>query len=344
MIDEHNQAFHTPVCVADLPGYDFAVTPDTLTEKVVAELEKQPRLPGVMLFEDGKLLGILSRVKLFERLSHRFGAGIFLQKPLSQIKDITRSGLQAMPGNFPVEEAIQYAFSRPALDHYDPVVVVSGNGFVQMLDVSLLLQVQARAMASLSNVTGNLEQIDRLIEAGWDRGEVFDELILLLRQVVPYHQAAILIRNEIGLKVIAQVGYPEPLERANQILTSPIYDILTNHGQTINVQNTRFAPAWRGMEMLGRPAAWIGFPVLSGDRLVGILSLSRDVERAFSSKEREIAVGFVQRIAKLLGNETTILEPVFALDLSLKTRRMNVKPLQNLPKDFTVVLSPALTE
>jgi len=344
MFDDHNQTFHTPVCVADLPGYDFAVTPDTLTEKVVAELEKQPLLPGVMLFEGGKLLGVLSRVKLFERLNHRFGAEIFLQKPLGQFKDITRSGLQAMPGNFPIEEALQYAFSRPALDIYDPVVVVSGNGFVQMLDVNLLLQVQARAMASLSNVTGNLNQIDRLIEAGWDQGEVFDELILLLRQIVPYHQAAILMRDEIGLKVIAQVGYSEHLERADQILTSSIYEILTNHGQTINVQNTRFAHAWRGMELLGKPASWIGFPVLSGDRLVGILSLSRNVERAFSSKEREIAVGFVQRISKLFGNEPTTLEPVFALDLSLKTRIMNVKPLQNLTKDFAAVFTPALTE
>jgi GAF domain-containing protein len=164
-----------------------------------------------------------------------------------------------------------------------------------------------------------------------------------LRQVVPYHQAAILMRNEIGLRVIAQVGYPELFDRADQILTSPIYEILAQHGQTINVQNTHTAPAWRGMEMLGRPAAWIGFPVLGGDRLVGILSLSRDVERAFSSKEREIAAGFVQRISKLFENEQTTLKLVFTVDLSPKNRIVKA-PVQNLSKDFVRVFSPALAE
>jgi len=65
MPNYRSDQFHLPVSISDLPGHNFSVAPNTPTEKVVSELENQPALPGVMIIENGKLLGIITRLKLF---------------------------------------------------------------------------------------------------------------------------------------------------------------------------------------------------------------------------------------------------------------------------------------
>ena len=54
------------------------------------------------------------------------------------------------------------------------------------------------------------------------------------------------------------------------------------------------------MEVLGRPLAWLGVPLLENDQVFGLLSIGRNVERPFNSDERETALAFAQRITELL--------------------------------------------
>jgi hypothetical protein len=292
-----------PVSIADLPAHDFSVPPDTLTERVVEELEDRPGLPGVMIIADGQLLGVITRLKLFERLGHRFGVELFLQKPIIQMQDLIRIQSQTLHDYLRIEDAIQYALSRPAPDVYDPIVVLREDGVMQLLDINLLLLAQSRAMASLSNIVGNLKQIDRLINSAHDRREILYKTLQLLRHVVPYHQAGILAIDESGLGVIAQFGYRQALKRADDVLTSAPYALIMKHHQAIYIPNACSGPAWKGMEVLGAPLAWMGVPLLANNRPLGLLSLGRNVERAFSSEERETVLGFAQRITDLLKRE-----------------------------------------
>jgi len=303
MIAYQPDQFNLPVSIADLPGHAFSVSPDELTETVVAELENQPALPGVMIIEDGQLRGVITRLKLFERLGHRFGVELFLQKPIIQLKDLIRTNAQAMPGYARIDDAIQYALSRPAPDVYDPIVVLRGSGRMHLLDINLLLLAQSRAMASLSNVVGNLEQIDRLINAGRDRLEIFNKILILLRQVVPYHQAGILASDAKGLAFVAHSGYRLAPNRADGVLDSPIHALIVKHRQALYIPNAHKVPGWKGMEMLGRPLAWLGVPLLENDQVLGLLSIGRNVERPFTSDERETALAFAQRMTELLGRK-----------------------------------------
>ena len=291
--------FHVPVSIADLPGHDFSVTPDTLTEKVAAALESQPSLPGVMIIENGQLLGVITRLKLFERLGHRFGVELFLQKPIIQLKDLVRTHTQAMPEYSRIDEAIQYALSRPASDVYDPIVVLRNDGTMQLMDINLLLLAQSRAMASLSNVVGNLEQIDRLINAGREKDEIFNKILQLLRQVVPYHHAGILAMDGDGMGFVAHFGYRLVPKRADGVLNSATFALIMKHRQSIYIPNAHAAPGWKGMEALGMPLAWLGVPLLENGQVSGLLSICRNIEMVFSSSERETALTFAQRITEL---------------------------------------------
>ncbi|RPH62596.1 MAG: GAF domain-containing protein [Chloroflexi bacterium] len=303
MTTKRPDSFHIPVSISDLPGHEFSVTPDTLTEKVVEELENRPFLPGVMIAEKGRLFGVITRLKLFERLGHRFGVELFLQKPIVLLKDLIRTQSRPLQAHLRIDEAIQYALSRPAQDIYDPIVIQRDDATMQLLDINVLLLAQSRAMASLSNIVGNLEQIDRMIYAGRDRHETFGKILQLLRHVVPYHQAGILVADESGMIFAAHVGYRLAPHRADGVLRSEIYAIMLAHRQAVYIPAAHKIPAWQGMESLGMPTSWMGVPLLEEDRSFGLLSISRAVERPFSSEERETALAFAQRIVKLFKRE-----------------------------------------
>ena len=300
MITNPLDIFQAPVSIADLPGHAFSVTPDTFTEKVVEELESRPDLPGVMIVENGQLFGVITRLKLFERLGHRFGVELFMQKPISQLKDMVRSHTQTMKAYLRIDEAIQYALSRSAQDIYDPIVVEHKDGRLLLLDINVLLLAQSRVMASMSNIVGNLEQIDAMISAGRDQHETFEKILNLLCHVVPFHQAAILALDETGLRFIASTGYRKHPDRADDILKSAIYSVMVKHRQSVYVPAAHQGPAWQGLECLGLPMAWLGVPFLKKEGSIGLLSISRNVERIYTSEERETAQAFAQRIIKLL--------------------------------------------
>jgi hypothetical protein len=292
--------FENPVSIADLPGHNFSVTPNTLTEEVVETLERQPFLPGVLIVQNKQLLGVITRLKLFERLGHRFGVELFLQKPISQLQDLIRTSTQSFPDNICIDEAIRFALNRPAPDAYDPIVMVNKHGEMLLLDMNLLLLAQSRAMASLSNVVGNLQQIDHLISSDRESHEIFNKILRLLCQVVPFHQAAILEPNGIGISVIASHGYPSWPNQSDTVLSSDLYVFVTKHRQAIYIPHTYETPAWKGFESLGNPVAWLGVPLLIDERKIGLLSISRQTERAFNNDERETVRAFAQRITNLL--------------------------------------------
>ena len=300
MITTPFDIFQAPVSIADLPGHVFSVTPGTFTEKVVEELENRPDLPGVMIVENGQLFGIITRLKLFERLGHRFGVELFMQKPIIQLKDLVRGHTLPLQAHLRIDEAIQYALGRPPQDIYDPIVVQHDDGRMHLLDINVLLLAQSRVMASMSNIVGNLQQIDAMISTGRDRHETYEKILNLLCHVVPYHQAAILVVDESGLRFMASSGYRKHAERADSILKSAIYQVMVKHRQSVYVPAAHQGPAWEGLECLGLPIAWLGVPFLKNEHSLGLLSISRNVERPYSAEERETAQAFAQRIIKLI--------------------------------------------
>jgi hypothetical protein len=314
--------FRLPVSISDLPGSDFSVTPETSTETVVRELENHPSLPGVLVIENSQLLGVITRLKLFEWLGHCLGLDQFLQKPIFQLFGLIRTRSQPVPGYFRIDEAIQYALSRPGQDVYDPIAVLHEDGSLKLLEISSLLQVQSQTMASLSNVLENLGKIDQLILSGFGQAEIFDQVLQLLRQSVPYHQAAILVSHATRLDFLACSGYSPIPTQGDEILTSPAYTLINKHRQAIYIANPKQTLAWKGMEVLGTPMAWLGVPLLLENRSIGLLSLSRNVERAFSHDERETAKAFAQRLSEALQREkpaaNRLVELTQPFNLSLK--------------------------
>ena len=129
------------------------------------------------------------------------------------------------------------------------------------------------------------------------------KILQIFRHVVPYHQAAILVVDEMGLGFLAHSGYCQAPNRADDVLSSPTYALIMKYRQAIYIPNASKAPAWRGMGNLGSPMAWMGVPLLQNGQPIGLLSISRNVERAYDSDERDISFVFAKLISELLKTE-----------------------------------------
>lgn len=294
--------FQIPVCIADLPAHDFQVSPETLTEDVVAVLENTPDLPGVLIINHRKLTGFITRLKLFERLGHRYGVELFMRKPISVLMEAMRCKVKPLPGNMRVEQAVRRALERPTLDIYDPVVVELKNNMYRILDMNVLVLAQSRTVTNLSNVVGKLGQIDSLIYQDWDKSEILERMLRLLGQVVPYHQAKVLAQQDGKIDLVAAHGEETILPRdLSDIQSNALYEMMRKHCQAIYLPDTRHVPAWKGMEALGQPASWLGVPLLDGEgNFLGFLSLGRNVDSSFSLEEKQTCQAFAQRMAKTL--------------------------------------------
>lgn len=316
--------FQIPVCIADLPAHDFQVSPDTLTENVVTVLEDTPDLPGVLLVEESELVGFLTRLKLFERLGHRYGIELFMRKPIRQLAAAIPSRVQPLLGNLRVDEALRHALSRPRRDMYDPLVVELKNKIYRILDMNVLVLAQSQTVTNLSNVVGKLGQIDTLIYQAWNKTEILGRMLRLLGQVVPYHQAQVLIEQDSNIELAASHGFKaDDTLDFNSIRFNTIYKMMLQHRQTIYLPDTNHVPAWKGMEVLGRPASWLGVPLLDSDgNFFGFLSLGRNVDSPFNLDEKQTCQAFAQRISKVLlqkeKKDKFLIYDGFSMDMTIK--------------------------
>ena len=89
-----NQDLSLSSTVRDLPLHNFAVETSHRGRDIATIFDKYPLLPGVILLENSKFLGMISRRRFLEYLLHPQGWKLFLKKPLrvlysyAQIKNL----------------------------------------------------------------------------------------------------------------------------------------------------------------------------------------------------------------------------------------------------------------
>jgi len=107
----------------DLPLYDFAAELDVLGTEVAQIFEQHPLLPGVILTEQGRFLGMLPRHRLLEYLLRPYGIDLFLDKPLRVLYSYERATPLILNGDTSILGAAHQALRRPFERLSDPIVV-----------------------------------------------------------------------------------------------------------------------------------------------------------------------------------------------------------------------------
>lgn len=138
--------------LADLPMFDFCVTPDTWGNRVTAEFDRQPELPGVLITRGDDLVGMISRERLLQHLSRPFALELYMRRPVEVLLTAMQAEPIVLPGSLGIHQAAAIALSRERDTVYEPIVVRLADGQVRLLGASVLLLAQSQLLALASEL------------------------------------------------------------------------------------------------------------------------------------------------------------------------------------------------
>lgn len=130
-----------------------ALPPTAYTMEVMEIFDRNPDLDSVVLTEGGVPMGLVSRSKLYERLSHRFGYAIYAKRPVRLVMD---DSYLAVDVNDSVDDVARKVVHRRRSEMYDEIVVLDNGSYSGVVSVRDLLHTMTEFQASVSRYSNPL--------------------------------------------------------------------------------------------------------------------------------------------------------------------------------------------
>lgn len=172
----------------ELSLYDAEVAWDEPGKNVEKKFNNNPLLPGVILTQQGRLMGMISRKRFLEHLSQPYGGELFLNRPIKVLYKFAKVDLLIYPGSTKIVAVATEVVKRPPKILLEPVIVETQPQVYRLLDVHQLLYAQAQIhlmtikllekannklnrLAKLDGLTkvANRRQFDQQLEQEWQR-------------------------------------------------------------------------------------------------------------------------------------------------------------------------------
>ncbi len=182
------QLWHPQSTLKELFLYDAQVEWDQRGEDVEKQFNQNPLLPGVLLTQQGRLMGMISRQRFWQHLSRPYGLELFLKRPIKALYNFTQVELLIYPGSTRVVTAAAEVVHRPPAILLEPIIVEIEPQVYRLLDVHQLIYAQAQIhlmtirlleqaneqlnrLATLDGLTqvANRRQFDQRLQHEWQR-------------------------------------------------------------------------------------------------------------------------------------------------------------------------------
>jgi serine phosphatase RsbU (regulator of sigma subunit) len=136
-----------PTILGEIELWDSIVDISTPVRFIESQLLENPGLPGFVVVEDWKIIGILSRTKFVAALSRPFAREIFIKDPVKILFDFDIVDINPIILNVDtsIPEAVQKALDRSFLMSYEPIIVMD-NLKPKVLEVDLLMRCQSNIL------------------------------------------------------------------------------------------------------------------------------------------------------------------------------------------------------
>jgi signal transduction histidine kinase len=292
-------------CLGDLPSHQLVVSPMTTTQTIIDELERSPHLPGILICAGNRYLGMISRSKCFEHLSRPFGTEVYLRRPAIQLHQAI--GFQARPiaADTPIDQAVDFALSRPTAELYEPLVVQFSEGRLHVLDLHTLLLAQSRILADAKLIIEQQAHIGRELTQTLDLRNVLDLTLQTLSASVPFERASILLNREGQLEFAAASGYPAEADRhalLQQMRTHPAIQQVYLEQTPLWTAQTALPADWHDTDHLPAASAWMAIPVSHSGQTLGIVEMARTETDPFTLRDLAVAQAQVNQASIALQN------------------------------------------
>lgn len=110
-----------------------------LGEEITRHFDAQPLLPGIVLTQNDRYLGLISRRRFFERMSRQYSLELFSKRPIQVIFDTLQADILEFPADTLVTSATPICLGRSSESVYEPVVIWDSSGGYSLIDFQQLL-------------------------------------------------------------------------------------------------------------------------------------------------------------------------------------------------------------
>ena len=160
-------------------------------------------------------------------------------------------------------------------------------------------QARRKDAEALSRVARNLSMLLNM-------GELPAHILQELANLVPYERGALLLEDAYGsIHVMAHVGFPENIhddDVLSQVDSGGSYARIVQSGEPIILDDLPNEAAWQPFDWLPVNHSWIGVPLFSKNKVIGMLALSREGVAAFNRDDLLLVTTFSTQAAISLEN------------------------------------------
>ena len=136
----------------ELTLYDFLLESECPGNEVAKIFQANPLVPGIIITQQGKFTGMISRRRYFEHMSRPYSLELFSQQPLFILYRFTKTDMLVLDRETSIMTAVRQSLERsPELIH-EPIVVQVEPETYKLLDVHQLLlsQLQIHELSTVA--------------------------------------------------------------------------------------------------------------------------------------------------------------------------------------------------
>ncbi|MEG4024934.1 ATP-binding protein [Microcoleus sp. S13C4] len=136
----------------ELTLYDFLLESECPGDEVAKIFQGNPLVPGIIITQQGKFIGMISRRRYFEHMSRPYSLELFSQQPLVILYRFTKTDMLVLDRETSIMTAVRQSLERsPELIH-EPIVVQVEPETYKLLDVHQLLlsQLQIHELSTVA--------------------------------------------------------------------------------------------------------------------------------------------------------------------------------------------------
>ncbi len=151
----------------------------------------------------------------------------------------------------------------------------------------------------------SLEKTGRVLSSSLDLREMPARILEQLDAVVPYGRGSVLIQEGNHLISFAQRGFPKSHQREGfsvPIREGDVYQKIVKSHEPIIINDVTQDPRFQHVEGLTVHHSWMGVPLMTKDRVIGMMSLTRQEKAAFTPTDVQLVQAFAGQAAIALEN------------------------------------------
>ena len=153
-------------------------------------------------------------------------------------------------------------------------------------------------------ITESLQEVTATLNTSLDRDTVLSKIIEQLQRFVRYDSAVILLQEGDDLVISDLIGLPNPNAidfRIPLSSNSPAVRAF-NSQQPVFIANVQADPGWVTMEGSKPIRSWVGIPLMSGKKAIGVLTVNSIKENAYNAADVRLVTTFANQAAVAIQN------------------------------------------